>query len=132
MTTLSLGDISITAADTYTTDWVDVDDGASEVLIEARLLYGSGGTSATLYVQTQLPSGATMDVACFAFTTANATRVINLSRRTSQTTPLTPGDGALTNDSAVDGVIGSKLRSKVVTVGTYAGSSIVSVRAQTT
>lgn len=133
MTILSLGDLNITTAGSQETDWVTISDSVEQLLIEARLLYGSGGTTAQLYIQTQLPDGTTdMDIACLAFGMANAVKVVNLSRKTPKTTPLTPTDGALADNTCVDGVIGRKVKCKLVTVGTYAGSTALSVRAQAT
>ncbi len=103
-------------------------EGMLACTILARFAYGSGGTSVKAYVQVTLDDGATwVDVACFAFTTASATRVINLSGLTPKTTPLTPSDGALADDTFVDGVLGSAMRVKLVTTGTYA-NTILSVK----
>lgn len=103
-------------------------EGILAATILARFAYGSGGTSAKAYVQVTLDDGATwIDVACFAFTTASATRVINLSGLTPKTTPLTPSDGALTDDTFIDGVLGSAMRVKLVTTGTYS-NTVLSVK----
>jgi hypothetical protein len=89
---------------------------------------GTGGTTAKVYIQTSLDQGATwVDIACLAFTTTGAVKVVNLSGLTPKTTPVTPTDGALTDDTCVDGVLGDRLRAKIVTTGTYA-NAIVSVR----
>jgi hypothetical protein len=103
-------------------------EGMLACTILARFAYGSGGTSAKAYVQVTLDDGATwIDVASFAFATASATRVINLSGLTPKTTPLTPSDGALSDDTFVDGVLGSAMRVKITSVGTYA-NTILSVK----
>ncbi len=84
-------------------------EGMLAATIEARFAYGSGGASAKAYVQVTLDGGQTwIDVACFAFATASATRVINLSGLTPKLTPLTPSDGALADDTFIDGVLGSR------------------------
>ena len=104
-------------------------EGILAATILARFAYGSGGTSTKAYVQVTLDGGATwVDVACFAFAQASGTRVINLSGLTPKTTPLTPSDGALADDTFVDGVLGSAMRVKLVTVGTYS-NTILSVKA---
>ena len=126
----SLGDFTITTADTQTADAIENLDGMLAASISARFVYGSGGTSAKLYVQTSLDQGTTwIDIACFAFTTANAHKVINLSGLTPKTTEVTPTDGAMSDDSALDGVLGDRLRAKIITTGTYAGSTTLTVRA---
>jgi hypothetical protein len=105
-------------------------DGALGVGLQVRFSYGSGGTTCKVYVQTTLDQGDTwIDVACAAFTTSSATKVLNLSGLTAKTTAATPGDGALADDTAVDGIIGDRWRVKVTSTGTYAGSTTVAVRA---
>jgi hypothetical protein len=126
----SLGDITITAAGTQTATAVEDLDGMLAAAVQFRLAYGSGGTSVKAYLQTSLDQGSTwIDVACFTATTASAVRVVNLSALTPKTTLVTPTDGALSDDSAVDGILGDRLRLKVVSVGTYAGSTLLTVRA---
>ena len=110
--------------------FIDMLEGALSVNLQVRFAYGSGGTTAKVYVQTSLDQGTTwIDVYCATFTTSSAVKVVNLSALTAKTTAATPTDGALTDDTAVDGIIGDRFRVKVTTTGTYAGSTTVSVRA---
>jgi|GEM_PF-940471 len=96
-----------------------------------KFAYGSGGTSCKAYLQTSFDQGVTwVDIACAAFTTASATKIFNLSGLTPKTSPVTPGDGALTDDTCVDGLLGDLLRVKVTSVGVYAANTTLSVRAQ--
>ena len=120
----SLCDLAITTA-LYAVAQTPVQslEGMLAATILARFAWGSGGTSAKAYVQVTLDDGQTwIDVACFAFTTASATKVINLSGLTPKTTPLTPSDGALADDTFVDGVLGSAMRVKLLTTGTYSNT----------
>jgi hypothetical protein len=97
--------------------------GIQAATIECQFGYTSGGTTCKVWVQVSLDRGQTwIDVACFAFTTASATRVVNLSGLTPRTTALTPSDGALGDDTAVDGVLGSLMRAKITSTGTYANT----------
>lgn len=123
----SLGSFSITSAGTQTGDWTEVDlEGLLALCAQVRLAYGSGGTSVKAYLQTTLDDGETaIDIACFTFTTASAVKARNLSALTAKTTDVTPTDGSLTDDTSVDGVLGTKFRLKVVSVGTYAGSTVL-------
>lgn len=99
--------------------------GVEAATIECQFMYGSGGTSAKVWVQTSLDLGQTwIDVACFAFTTANATKVINLSGLTPVTAAITPSDGAMADNTVQDGVMGSSWRAKLTTTGTYANTSM--------
>lgn len=103
-------------------------EGMTAVSIHARLAYGSGGTTAKVYVATSLDQGVTwVDVACLAFGAAGAVKVLNVSGLTPKGTPAVPTDGALADDTTLDGILGDRLRARVVTAGTYA-NSIVTVR----
>lgn len=100
-------------------------DGMLAASIEVRLQYGSGGTTIDHYVQTSLDQGSTwLDVAQAHFTTASATKVFNLSALTPVTPPVSPGDGTLAANTAQDGVIGPRWRTKTVVAGTYAGTTL--------
>jgi hypothetical protein len=103
---------------------------AQGVALQANFTYGSGGTSATVWVQTSLDGGGTwIDVANFAFTTSSALGMFNLSASTPLTTRLTPTDGSLSSDTSQSGIIGSLWRTKLTSVGTYAGSTTLRVDA---
>jgi hypothetical protein len=101
------------------------------VTAQATFTYGSGGTTVDAYLQTSLDGGTTWsDVANFHFTTASARKVVNLSSDTPVTTPVTPTDGTMTNNTALDGVIGTKLRVKYQSSGTYAGGTTLAIDVQ--
>ncbi len=100
-------------------------EGMNATTIEAQFSYGSGGTTAKVYIQTTLDAGQTwLDIACLAFTTTSATKVINLSGLTPVTTAVAPTDGSMTDNTVQDGVLGSALRAKITTTGTYASTSL--------
>jgi hypothetical protein len=127
----SLGDIAITAAGAYVSDVVSGLEGALAIAAQMRLAYGSGSGTVKGYLQTSLDQGTSwIDVACFTFT-VGAVKVRNLSALTPKTTDVVPTDGALADDSSVDGVLGDRFRVKAVTTGTYANtvlSSRINVR----
>ena len=138
----SLGDRAITTALTgeVITQSVDINgaaishvdrlEGALALALQLRFAYGSGGTSVKAYVQTSFDQGQTwVDIACATFAQVSATKIYNLSALTPKTTAVTPTDGALSDDTAVDGLIGDRLRVKVTSEGTYAGNTSLSVRA---
>lgn len=103
-------------------------EGILAATIEAKLSYGSGGTSLKAWVQVTIDDGQTwMDIACFAFTTASAIKVVNLSALTPVTTAFAPSDGAMADDTVKDGVLGSAMRVKLTSTGTYA-NTIMSVK----
>ena len=126
----SLCDVAITAAQPSVAYSPIIDlYGMQAATITARFAYGTGGTSAKAYVQTSLDAGITwIDIACFAFTTASGIRVINLSGLTPVTTAYAPTDGAMADDTVKDGILGSSMRVKLLTTGTYA-NTVMSVKA---
>jgi hypothetical protein len=134
----NLGDVALTTAVTGSviTDANDVAyledlEGMIAATLQVKFAYGSGGTTCKVYVQTSLDQGSTwVDVACVALTTASATKIINLSGLTPKTTAATPSDGAMTDDTCLDGVLGDRWRAKITSTGTYAGSTTLSVRMQ--
>lgn len=122
----SLADTAITTALTGSAQTaIENLEGMLAASIQAKFAYGSGGTTVKAYVQTTLDDGLTwVDIASFAFTTSSATKVINLSGLTPKTTAVTPSDGALADDTCVDGVLGSALRVKLTTTGTYSNTTL--------
>jgi hypothetical protein len=126
--TFSLGDFSIGAAATQVGDVVDDLSGALAITLSARLAYGSGGTSCYAVVETSLDQGVTwVQIARFDFTTSGLQKVMTVSGLTPRIAAATAG--SLAADTALDGVLGDRLRATVVSTGTYAGSTVVSVRA---
>ncbi|TIU02330.1 MAG: hypothetical protein E5W43_00880 [Mesorhizobium sp.] len=125
----SLGDFTITAAGTQVGDVVTGLDGMLAALLQLRLVYGSGGTTVKAYVQCSADQETTWyDVACVAFGTASEVALLNLSALTPKTTAVVPSDGALADDTVVDGLLTDRMRLKVVSVGTYAGQTVLSAR----
>lgn len=125
----SLGDFTITTAGTQTGEWVDGLEGALALLAQIRLAWGSGGTSVKAYLQGSADDGTTAyDIACFTFTTSSAVKLRNFSSLTPKTSDVIPTDGALTDDTSVDGIVPDRVRVKVVSLGTYAGSTLLTCR----
>lgn len=124
----SLGQFTITAAGTQVGEWVTDLDGLLAACIQARLAYGSGGTAIKVYVQTSLDQGVTpIDIACFTFAQASAVKARNLSALTPRTADIVPTDGALADDASIDGVLGDRVRAKIVSTGAYADSTLLSI-----
>jgi len=103
-------------------------DAPSSIAVQANFNYGSGGASVNAYFQTSVDNGATwIDIAEFSFTTASGRALFNLNSQTPITTQYTPTDGTLTANSAKDGVVGPLFQVKLVTTGTYAGGTWLSL-----
>ena len=118
-----------TAVTGVTPDPVKLDRFADYLAIEAIFLYGAGGTNATAYVQTSLDGGTTwFDIASFQFTTSAASKVSALTTGIAPgTQAFTPGDGALTANTVINGVLGDRFRAKLTTTGTYTGATSLAV-----
>ncbi len=120
----SLGTFNITTAGTFVGDWNDDLEGCLALLTQLRFLYGSGGTGVVAYLQSSVDDGVTpVDIAAVAFGVASENVVLNFSALTPKTTQVVPTDGALTSDTAVDGILGDRARVKIVVTGTYSGST---------
>ncbi len=137
--TKSLGDRAITTALTgevitsspdiqgQTQEYLDNLEGMLAATLSVNFVYGSGGTTCIVTVETTLDQGTTWtEVARFAFATASEHNQVNLSGLTPVTTVYTPA--ALSSDSVKDGIMGDRWRAKVTSTGTYAGNTSVSVR----
>ncbi|MER9306784.1 hypothetical protein [Mesorhizobium sp. M0496] len=128
----SLGDFAITAAGTQVGEWITDLDGMHSALLQLRLAYGSGGTTIRAYLQTSLDGGTTaVDMACVLFGTASETAILNFSALTPKLTQVAPTDGTLADDTAIDAIIGTMLRLKLVSTGVYAGQTLLSARVVT-
>lgn len=135
----NLGDYALTTAVTgqVITDggdgvaYIEDLEGMLAATVQFKFTYGSGGTNCKAFLQTSLDQNSTwIDVACVLFELASETRIVNLSGLTPKTTSVTPTDGTLTDDTALDGVLGDRFRVKITSTGTYAGSTSLSVRMQ--
>ncbi|HEY4722231.1 MAG TPA: hypothetical protein VII92_10315 [Anaerolineae bacterium] len=125
----SASDLTITIAGTYTCTAITGLTGMQSLGLWYKFVYGSGGTSVRAYKQTSLDGGNTwIDIACRLFTTANATGLLNFSALTPKTTEVVPTDGALADNTAIDGILGDRSRYKVVVVGTYGGNTLFAAR----
>jgi hypothetical protein len=103
---------------------LQLNDAPRSLCVQANFTYGSGGTTVGAILQTSLDGGTTWcDVASFAFTTASAIYVFNVSSLTPVTTEYTPSNGTLAGNTCKDGVLGPMFRVLLATTGTYAGAT---------
>lgn len=103
-------------------------DGMTEAAIQAIFTYGSGGTTAIVKVQTSFDGGELWhDIARMDFATTSAVKYANLSARLSKAVT---SYADLSAEGVFDAVLGDRLRAVVTTTGTYAGSTLLVVRAR--
>jgi hypothetical protein len=102
-------------------------DGLKSVTLFADFVYGSGGTTAAVIVQTSLDGGQSwVDVCRFDFTTSNSKKHATIGVF-GNVAPAAVA--ALGSEGKLDGILGDRLRAKLTTTGTYAGNTSVAVRA---
>lgn len=89
--------------------------------------YGSGGTNAKFWVQTSYDGALTWtDIMCFAATTADKRITSSVNAYIAPAAQAAVAtDGSLADDTIIQGTLGSYLRLKYTTTGTYAGSTSV-------
>ena len=69
-----------------------------------------------------------IDIAECSFATTAARKGYNVSFTSGGTAPLTASDGTLTANTALaQGIMGNRRRTKLITVGTYAGGTTLNV-----
>lgn len=131
---LVLCDVALGANETTNETPVLINRGG-DTKINAVTLVGvcvraGGGGECDAYVQTSI-GGTWYDIADFHFTTSSATKFFNLTTATAVTAaagtlPASP----ITDDTAVDTVLGDNLRVRLITSGSaYTGASTLKVYA---
>ena len=127
---LTLIPTTTVAAAGTTTGAVFQADNIKGLAVQAKFLYGAGGTAVKVYVQTSLDDGATwIDVMSITFTTSAATKVSAVHRDTALAASYTPTAGALSDDTIKNGLLGDRLRAIAVSTGTYTGATSIQVMA---
>lgn len=139
----SLGDAAVAAINAATTaaiitsasdaqqvvqPYLDSLDGMLAATLSANFVYGSGGDTLKVIVETSLNQGATwIEVARLAFATASAEKVVNLSALTPVTTVYSPN--GLSDDAVKDGIFGPRWRARIIkgSGSAYAGNTSLSV-----
>jgi hypothetical protein len=111
-------------ANNNTIAYVDRLHGLSALTLYAVMTYGSGGTTARVVIETSLDQGNTwVEIARFEFTTADAKKFAHLS---SDEKVAVASYAALDSEGVNNGLLGDRLRAKVTSTGTYAGSTQIS------
>lgn len=101
---------------------------AKYIAAQAKFLYGAGGTTVNAYIQTSLDGGVTwLDIMNFSFTTSAATKVSSTTGAIALAPATSPGDGALTANTILTGLLGDRFKVKYVTTGTYTGATSLAV-----
>lgn len=125
----ALPETTITTAATVTGIPIPLRD-VKHLQVQATFVRGSGGTDVQVFIQTSLDGGVSwIDIANLRFTTTTANKVSAMHRDTALAASITPSDAGLAQDVVVNGLIGDRMRVKVVSTGTYADSTTIGVEA---
>lgn len=128
MTTLYSG--TITTAGTVIGGTIDNLHDKVVNALGAVFTYGSGGTTAKAFVQTSFDDGSTwQDVTVFSFTTSTAKKGATLGWPALGTAHFTVTDGSLADNTMSGAPIGNMVRTKLISTGTYAGTTTLVVSA---
>jgi hypothetical protein len=101
---------------------IDGLDGLAAITLVADFGYGSGGTTASVTVQTALDGGTIWyDIARFDFTTSSRKAVCNLEGLLSKAVTTY---AALSSEGVLDGIFGNMLRAVVTTTGVYVNTTL--------
>lgn len=111
-----------------TVAYIDNLDGMLAAAVQLNFTAGAAGGTIKATIETSLDQGDSwVEIARLAFATANAERVLNFSALTPRTAPYTPA--ALSDDSAIDGILGSRMRFSILKAGSaYTGNASLAVR----
>jgi len=127
----SLDDFTIGAAASQVGCVIDELDGCIGATFQATFAPEGGEGAVAVYLATSIDQGTRWcDIAVLRFSEAG-TLLVNVSAEESTPTPITPTDGTLDDDSStviVDGILGDRLRARVISTGTFTGSSLLSAR----
>jgi hypothetical protein len=103
-----------------------VPDGCTGLVLQYNMFVGGGGTDLTAWVQCSIDGSNWVDVSAFNATTSSLRKVSAVQGALAHT-HATPTDGALADNTDIDGWIGSKIRVKVTSTGTYTTASTFNV-----
>jgi hypothetical protein len=118
----------LATAGTFIGDAVALAPGTRSVGVESKFVRAAGGTSCKVYLQTTFDDGATwVDIAAHAFLITTASKLSSVKGNIATAAAVVPGDGILTDDTILDGVLGDRIRAKVIVAGTYSGASSITV-----
>jgi hypothetical protein len=107
----------------------------STAFLYANFTYDSsavGDNTIQAWVQCSDDRGTTWkDVACFAFAETTAKRFFNLSGLTAVTSVGTPTDGALADNTSINGIMTQYVRVNYTISGEYTGATTLAIWAYT-
>lgn len=116
---------------------IKLPDDCRGLTAECVFVDGGGGTDITVYIQTSLDSiGSStaggkpqvwFDIMCFHWLVTAGRSILSVREETVIASIATETLDALTDDTAVSGIIGTHVRARIVTTGTYTAPTTIDV-----
>jgi hypothetical protein len=122
---MNLLTLAPTVSETVAGGLIELNGQPRNITAQVDFVWGSGGTTVDVYLQTSLDDGATWsDIANFHLTTAPERKAVNLSALTPNVSQIGLTNGSMSSNTAQDGILGTQFRCLVVVVGTYVASML--------
>jgi len=112
-------------------------DDCRGLMAECVFVDGGGGTTIDVFIQSSLDSvGSTIvggkpqvwfDIMKFAFTTTAGRKILKVREEDAILTDYAETDGSMADDISISGLIGTHVRARIVTTGTYTAVSTIDV-----
>lgn len=97
--------------------------GKKHVNLVTHFAYGSGGLSTKVHWQTKI-GNHWHDIACHSFSTITQSKYNSCDAGAGVSSAITLTDGALADDTAINGLFFRSLRAIVTTTGTYEATTV--------
>ena len=105
---------------------IDLPRAVKSIAMQSKFLFGAAGTNLKVWYQTSFDNGETWrDMACHAFLVAALNKASAISSDVAAAVNTALSDGALADDTIVQGLIGSKIRAVYTSTGTYTGATSI-------
>lgn len=112
-------------------------DNCKGLLAECVFVDGGGGTTIDVNIQTGFDAiGGTnvnrepqvwVTIMTFAFLVTAGRKILKVRAGTAIVAAVAEAAGAISDDTAIDGIIGTHVRAQIVTSGTYTGTTSIDV-----
>lgn len=117
--------INVPAAGTYVFDLLVSSREKRYATLHTNYVFGAGGTSLKIYLQTTLDDGVTWrDVICHVTGGIPSDKASSVSADVVAPAANEGTDGALPDDTMINGIFGRKWRVKIIIVGTYTTTTL--------
>lgn len=104
--------------------------GMQYLIVQAKFLIGTGGTTLKTWVQTSVDGGVTWcDIMSFAYVNTPTRNVQAVNVFTALAAAVVPTDGTMADNTILSGLLGDRIRVKWTSTGTYSGGTSIQLDA---